>query len=149
MESTDLIPIGAAARRLGLSTSALRYYDEIGLVRPAVRRGGRRMYGPRELRRLALVYVVTRLGLSLEAATAILDESGERWREGIRGQMDALDAIIERARGARTFLSHALECPADHPTRECPELIGMLDRMLDGMTFEQLAAEHSGDLADG
>jgi DNA-binding transcriptional MerR regulator len=59
----DLIPIGEAATRLGLSTSALRYYDERGLVCPHVRRGGRRMYGSEELRRLAFIKLAHQLGL--------------------------------------------------------------------------------------
>ena len=59
----DVIPIGEAAARLGLTASALRYYDERGLVCPQVRRGGRRMYGPEELRRLAFIKLAHRLGL--------------------------------------------------------------------------------------
>ena len=66
----DLIPIGEAAARLALSTSALRYYDERGLVRPQVRRGGRRMNGSEELRRLAFIKVAHRLGLPLQTAAA-------------------------------------------------------------------------------
>lgn len=139
----DLISIGEAARRLGLNTSALRYYDEIGLVRPASRRGGRRMYGAAELRRLAFVHIAARLGLSLDTAGAVLDESSERWRASVRGQIGMLDEMIVRAQGARYFLTHALDCPAEHPTRECPYLIGLLDRLVAGTTFEQIAAEHA------
>ncbi|MGH3694213.1 MAG: MerR family transcriptional regulator [Pseudonocardiaceae bacterium] len=51
----DLISIGQAADRLGLNPSALRYYDERGLVTPAARRAGRRVYGLEELRRLAFI----------------------------------------------------------------------------------------------
>ena len=53
----QLVPIGEAARRLGVNTSALRYYEERGLVTPA-RRAGRRVYGPGDLRRLAFIQVL-------------------------------------------------------------------------------------------
>ena len=51
----DLIPIGRAAARLGMSTSALRYYDERKLVCPSARLAGKQMYGAEQLRRLAFI----------------------------------------------------------------------------------------------
>ncbi|MFI6737561.1 MerR family transcriptional regulator [Nonomuraea sp. NPDC050451] len=142
----ELISIGEAARRLGLNTSALRYYEERGLVRPAARHAGKRMYGRTELRRLALVALMQRLGVRLDTAAAVLDESSEQWRSTVRDQIDELDALIERAQGARTFLSAALTCPADRPTSECPHLAGVLDRLFTGGTFDELVEEHSADL---
>jgi DNA-binding transcriptional MerR regulator len=53
---------------LGLNPSALRYYDECGLVSPAARRSGHRVYGPEELRRLAFIKIAQRLGLPLSTA---------------------------------------------------------------------------------
>src|SRR3712207_3009327 len=64
--SPDLIPIGEAARRLGVAASTLRYYDDHGLVAPAKRLGGRRWYGKSELRRLALIRMGQALGFSLD-----------------------------------------------------------------------------------
>ncbi|MGH3328557.1 MAG: MerR family transcriptional regulator [Streptomycetales bacterium] len=139
----DLIPIGEAARMLGVNTSALRYYEERGLVRPAARRGGRRMYGTAELRRLALIRIVQQLGLGLDTADAVLDAPSERWREVVRDQDAALAALIARAEGARKFLTHAASCPSEHPARDCPYLVGTLDRLIAGTSLEQLAAEHT------
>jgi DNA-binding transcriptional MerR regulator len=137
------IPIGEAARRLGVNASALRYYDERGLLRPAARRGGRRVYGADELRRLAFIHIAQRLGISLDTAAAVLDEPSERWREIVRAQIAVLEEQVALAKGAQSFLSHALQCPADHPARECPTMIRTLDRLVAGMTFDQLAAEHT------
>ncbi|MGH3344663.1 MAG: MerR family transcriptional regulator [Carbonactinosporaceae bacterium] len=139
----DLIPIGEAARMLGVNTSALRYYEERGLVHPPARRGGRRMYGQAELRRIALIRIAHQLGLGLDTAAAVLDAPSERWREVVRDQDAALEALIARAEGARKFLAHALSCPSEHPARECPYLIGTLDRLVGGATLEQIAAEHT------
>ncbi|MFL6055001.1 MAG: MerR family transcriptional regulator, partial [Actinoallomurus sp.] len=67
----DLIPIGEAAKRLGMRTSALRYYEERDLVRPAARVQGKRVYGLQELRRLAFIQIAQRLGIGLDTAAAV------------------------------------------------------------------------------
>ena len=139
----EAIPIGEAAARLGMTTSALRYYDDRGLVRPQARRAGRRMYGPDELRRLALLKIFHGLGVPLDTAAAVLDAPSAHWRQTVRDQIAELDRVIARARGAQQFLIHALGCPTDHPARECPTMTGALDRLVDGMTVEELAAEHT------
>ena len=141
----DLIPIGEAAARLGLTQSALRYYDERGLVRPQARRAGRRMYGAEELRRLALIKIFHQLGVSLDTAAAVLDDPSPQWREIVREQIAQLDKVIAQAQGAQLFLTHALHCPTDHPARECPTMTGALDRLVEGTTVAQLAAEHADD----
>ncbi|GLY70189.1 MerR family transcriptional regulator [Amycolatopsis taiwanensis] len=139
----DLIPIGEAAKRLGMRTSTLRYYEERDLVRPAGRVNGRRVYGLQEMRRLAFLQIAQRLGIRLHAAAAVLDEASEQWRATVGEQIAELEELISRAQGAKGFLTHALMCPAEHPAHECPHLMDMLDRLLDGTSFEQLAAEHT------
>ena len=141
----DAIPIGEAAARLQMTSSALRYYDERGLVSPVSRSAGRRMYGRDELRRLALLKIFQRLGLPLDTAAAVLDAPSPQWRDTVREQIARLDDVIAQARGAQNFLTHALYCPADHPARECPTMTGALDRLLDGISVDDLAAEHGGE----
>ncbi|GAT09360.1 MerR family transcriptional regulator [Mycolicibacterium novocastrense] len=139
----DAIPIGEAAARLQMAPSTLRYYDERGLVRPPNRQAGRRMYGADELRRLALLKIFNKLGLPLDTAAAVLDAPSPQWRELVRRQISQLDDVIAQARGAQQFLTHALHCPSEHPARECPTMTGALDRLVDGVSVEQLAAEHA------
>lgn len=138
----DLIPIGQAADQLGLSPSALCYYDERGLVSPAARESGRRMYGPEQLRRLAFIKIAQRLGLGLDTAAAVLDAPGSQWRQTVRQQIAELDAVIAQAQGAQRFLAHALGCPTNHPARECATMIAALDRLTAGTTVDQLIDEH-------
>ncbi|MGH3882513.1 MAG: MerR family transcriptional regulator [Pseudonocardiaceae bacterium] len=139
----DLIPIGQAADRLGLNASALRYYDERGLVSPPTRQAGRRMYGPEELRRLAFLKIAHDLGLPLDTAAAILDAPGPQWRQTVRQQIAELDTMIAKAQGAQKFLTHALNCPTNHPARDCNTMIATLDRLVDGTTVDQLAVEYT------
>ncbi len=143
MTPMDLIPIGRAAAQLGLSTSALRYYDERGLVCPPVRQAGQRMYGSDELRRLAFVKIAHRLGLPLETAAAVLNDPGPQWRQNVLEQIAKLDNVIADARAAQDFLTHALNCPTEHPARQCATMIAALDRLVDGTTVDELAAEHT------
>jgi DNA-binding transcriptional MerR regulator len=145
----DAISIGEAAARLRMRPSALRYYDDRGLVRPVARRAGKRMYGPQEMRHLAFLKIAHRLGLPLDAAAEVLDAPSEQWRATIRDQIAELDRVIAQARGAKEFLTHALNCPTEHPARECATMIGALDRLVDGATVEQIAEQHSGPVETG
>jgi DNA-binding transcriptional MerR regulator len=54
-----------------MSTSALPYYDERGLVCPRARQPGRRMYGSEQLRRHAFIKLTHRLGLPLQTAATL------------------------------------------------------------------------------
>ncbi|MEV5407357.1 MerR family transcriptional regulator [Thermopolyspora sp. NPDC052614] len=138
----DLIPIGEAARMLGVNASALRYYEERGLVGPAGRVGGRRVYGRAELRRLAFVHMAQTMGFSLDTIAEVLDRPGDRWREVLVERIAALDELIAQARETQRFLAHALECRAEHPVQECPTLTAVLDRRLAGASLAEIAADH-------
>ena len=96
--------IGDAAQMLGLNTSALRYYEDRGLVTPE-RRAGKRMYSREQLRRLAFIQLMQRLGIRLDAASAVLDEPSDQWRDVVRGQIAAVDELIARAPVHATFSS--------------------------------------------
>lgn len=144
----DLIPIGEAAKRLGMRTSTLRYYEDRDLVQPAARVHGRRFYGLQELRRLAFLQIAQKLGIRLHTAAAVLNDASEQWRATVSEQIAELEELISRAQGAKEFLTHALMCPAEHPASECPHLVGTLDRLLDGASFEQLTAEHTNTQQD-
>lgn len=138
-----LVGIGEAARLLGLNTSALRYYEERGLIRAVGRQAGRRMYDTEQLRRLVLVQLMQQLGVPLDAAAAVLDETSEAWREHLAQQIRNLDDLIARASLARDFLTRARNCRADHPVAQCPKLGGIIDRRLAGVSFDELVQEHA------
>jgi DNA-binding transcriptional MerR regulator len=142
-----LVSIGEAARLLGMNTSALRYYEERDLIRPVSRQAGKRMYDTEQLRRLVLVQIMQQLGIPLEAAAAILDESSDAWRDHLALQIQHLDDLIARASLARHFLASARRCRSDHPVAQCPKLVGIIDRRLSGVSFDQLVREHASATA--
>jgi MerR family redox-sensitive transcriptional activator SoxR len=64
--STKTLSIGQVAERTGLSVSALRFYEEAGLVAPSRNAGGQRRYPRADLRRLSFIMIAQQLGFSLE-----------------------------------------------------------------------------------
>ena len=65
----------------------------------------------------------------------------------MRQQIVELDQVIAQAQAAQMFLTHALNCPTEHPARQCPTMIAALDRLVEGATV--LVAEHRrGDQRD-
>jgi MerR family redox-sensitive transcriptional activator SoxR len=69
----DQLTIGQLAERSGLATSALRYYESLGLIHAERTAGGQRRYARSTLRRVAFVRAAQRVGLSLDEARAALD----------------------------------------------------------------------------
>lgn len=63
--TTDKIHITQVSSRSGLTTATLRFYEEQGLIAPAGRVGGKRVYHRHILRRLAFIAAAQRVGLSL------------------------------------------------------------------------------------
>src|SRR4051794_15591764 len=72
MRTTDLLTIGELAHRSGLAPSALRYYEELGLIVSTRTPSGRRRFERGTLRRLAFVRAGRNVGLSLEEIAAAL-----------------------------------------------------------------------------
>lgn len=125
-----LVPIGEAAARLGLATSALRYYERRGLLQPAARRGNVRLYDTDGLRRLAFIQVGQQLGLSLDDLGVLLTADRAEWQRIIDAHVAELEERIARAQRARDLLRHPLDCPAEHPATQCEHLRGLLDSYL-------------------
>jgi MerR family redox-sensitive transcriptional activator SoxR len=63
---TDPLTIGQVARRSGVATSALRFYEERGLIASVRARSGHRRYPQAVLRRVAFIVFAQRVGLTLE-----------------------------------------------------------------------------------
>ena len=116
----DLVPIDEVARSLGLRASAIRYYEERGLVHPASRQAGRRWYGPDEIRRLAIIVYWQRSGLmSLEEIGDILagPAATRGWAQIVQDRIEALRVQAERMNAARAHLEHVL---SHHRDRASP-----------------------------
>jgi len=114
------ILIGELARRAGLRPSAIRYYEEIGLLPAPERVAGRRRYGDHVLQRLSVIAAAQRAGLSLDEVRELLDADdqgavSERLQELARRKLPEVEALIERAGLVRSWLEAAANC-------RCPSL---------------------------
>ena len=63
---TDLLPIGEVARRSGVASSALRFYEQRGLITAEREGSGHRRYPRPVLRRIAFIVFAQRIGLTLD-----------------------------------------------------------------------------------
>jgi DNA-binding transcriptional MerR regulator len=114
----NLEAIDVVARRLRLRASAIRYYEERGLLTPASRHAGQRWYGPTEIRRLAIIQYWQRYGLmSLDEIGDILagPAAGRRWGQVVRDRIDSLGAQIERMEATRVPGARAQPSPRLRP----------------------------------
>ena len=65
MDRNDLLPIGELARRTGLAVSAIRFYEDKGLVQAMRTMGNQRRFLRSDIRRLSFILIAQKLGLGL------------------------------------------------------------------------------------
>lgn len=131
MSGSDLFTIGEVADRAGVATSAVRYYERRGLLRPDSRVSGQRRYRSATLRRLVFIGMLQDAGLSLAEVTAVLEARDvEEWKTVARARLRELDVEIDRLERSRSILAGALLCRYDHPLDECKVMGAEIDRRL-------------------
>jgi MerR family transcriptional regulator, redox-sensitive transcriptional activator SoxR len=71
-ELANRVTIGEFARRAGVAPSALRYYEQLGLIHSERTSGGQRRYARAMLRRVAFIRAAQTVGLSLDEVRAAI-----------------------------------------------------------------------------
>lgn len=124
-----VIDIGEVAAMTGLRPSALRYYEQIGLIASISRRGLRRQFLPDVLVRLQLIALGQSAGFSLEEIAGMFGATGapDLPRDVLRDRADALDRQIGELAALRDMLRHVADCPAPSHM-ECPTFRRLLSR---------------------
>src|SRR5262249_2415089 len=103
MDDTDaLLSIGAFAHRVGLAPSALRFYDDCGVLRPAFvdEATGYRYYHPDQEPRAGLVRRLRKAGLPLTDASVVLDGTRAEARAVLEGHARKAREIAAAAQSA-------------------------------------------------
>jgi DNA-binding transcriptional MerR regulator len=115
------LDIAEVARRSGVRASALRFYEEQGLIRPIGRNGLRRVYGGDVIDRLALIALGRAAGFSLAEVGQMFAADGRPRidRHQLAAKAGELDHTIRRLIAMRNGLRHAAACPAPRHM-ECP-----------------------------
>lgn len=109
-----LLDIAEIAKRSGMPASALRFYEEKGLIESLGRRGLRRVFDPDVLNRLSLIALGQRAGFSLDEIGGMLgqNEHPQIDRALLGAKADSLDQMILQLAALRDGLRHAAACPA-------------------------------------
>ena len=133
--------IGELAARFGLATHVLRHWEEMGLLSPARRVSGRRVYGPAHLTRVAEILLGKDAGFSLEQLRELfVAPDRDRRREVLRGQLAQVRERMARLALAEKLLEHGLRCR--HPDyQSCPRAQAMVLARLDGVGLAE-ALDH-------
>src|SRR5262245_43300034 len=131
------LSIGELSERTGVAVTALRYYDELGLVRPQSRVSGQRRYAASAVRAVGVVLFLRDVGFSLGEIGELVAGGPHNglWSELIDRKLTALAEKEHRLAVARVALEHARDCPAQDPTR-CPRFWTISDARLDGESLE-------------
>jgi DNA-binding transcriptional MerR regulator len=106
----EFATIGEVARKFGFTLRALRFYEEKGLVSPR-RSGNRRLYSPRDQRRLEIIAQGKRIGLALEEIRTILrasNEGGAGSRRHLEVALEKCEARVEEIRAEKQLLDEYL-----------------------------------------
>lgn len=110
------LSIGELARRTGVRPSALRYYEETGVLDAPARVNGRRQYLPRAVQCIALLRSAQQAGFTLAEVRTLLHgfEPGtplsDRWHSLAGAKAGELDRLNQHIRRMRRMLDLGLEC---------------------------------------
>jgi DNA-binding transcriptional MerR regulator len=115
------LDISDVARRSGVTASALRFYEQKGLIRAVGRRGLRRLFDPGVLQRLALIAMGRAAGFSLDEIARMFGPDGRPRidRKLLAAKAEQIDRTIRHLATMRNGLRHAAECRAPSHL-ECP-----------------------------
>ena len=109
------LSIGSVAAATGLQTSAIRYYEDAGILPKPDRVGGKRRYHPDTIDRLMLIRFCSRLGMRLTDIRALLTNprgslAKEHWRRLVDGKLAEIAELITAARGVERILRESRDC---------------------------------------
>jgi DNA-binding transcriptional MerR regulator len=133
--TAEQLAIGELARATGVATSALRYWEELGLLPAPARVSGQRRYPASAVELVGLILLLQDAGFTLREQKALIasrHDGSDAWRELHQRKLAELDAWITRAQAARTAIAHALACQHDKGLFDCPNFAAVLAARLAG-----------------
>ena len=117
--------ISQIARQVGLRASAIRYYEQIGILDPAPRVSGQRRYSDAVVYRLAVVRRAQEAGFTLDEIRQLFfgfsqsTPVSSRWKRLALGKVKELDAKIEHIRSMRKLLKKLETCCECETVERC------------------------------
>ncbi len=120
------LAISDVARVFGLRTSAIRYYEQIGILPPAIRKNGHRRYGNSALFRLAVVQRARETGFTLEEIRELFfgfqpaTRPPKRWHKLSERKIAELQIRMKQLKLMETLLRQLQGCRCN-ALEECGE----------------------------
>lgn len=120
--------ISSAARHSGLPPKTIRYYEEIGLVRPLRAENGYRDYSDNDVHKLSFVQRARGLGFSVEECRALLDlfEDKSRASADVRAiagrKIEEIDRKLSELTQMRAILASLVQNCHGDDRPDCPIL---------------------------
>ena len=108
--------ISEVARQVGLQPSAIRYYEQIGILLPAERIGGQRRYDSAVLYRLAVIQRARQTGFTLDEVRELFfgfqdaAPASRRWQKLSRKKLAELAELIGQIKTMRRLLQRMMDC---------------------------------------
>ena len=124
MDAFPELTIGEVARRAGVATSSIRYYERIGLLPEPDRLGGQRRYHTDVLGKLGFIGVAQSAGFKLREIKELIDgvDGSDGMAEHMRSlssqKLGEVEALLERTKAVKGWLEVAKECGCATPA-EC------------------------------
>ena len=110
------LTISEVARQVGLQPSAIRYYEQVGILLPAQRIGGQRRYDTTVLHRLAVIQWARQTGFSLDEIRELFfgfregAPASQRWQKLSRRKLAELDALTAQIKTMQRLLRKMMDC---------------------------------------
>ena len=148
----DSLPIDEVARRTGLTSRALRFYEARGLVAPLRTASGRRIFTRGDLERLSRIVALKQAGFSLAAIATILDDrGGPALARVLATQLAALEAQQAELRTAADMLRGALSRIDDGERLDAATLCSLINHgkqiMTEKAQWDGIAGRYLGEEA--
>ena len=108
--------VGELAARANLNASAIRYYEQQGLLPPPQRQGNQRRYSPEAVNRVLLIRFASEMGFTLTEIKLFLSgiketsPPGPRWKKLAHRKLAEVDQTIARSCRLKSLLAHLLHC---------------------------------------
>src|SRR5262249_52618315 len=137
--SERLLTIGELAHRAGVATSAVRYWEELGLLPAPTRISGQRRYPEEAVELVGIILLLSDVGFSLAEQKALVDSRGvERaeWQRLAQRKLAELDEQIAKAQAARGAIDHARSCPQED-IRQCTTFRSLTTARLAGQPLHE------------
>jgi MerR family transcriptional regulator, redox-sensitive transcriptional activator SoxR len=110
------LSIGEIARRAGIHTSTLRYYESVGILPPAPRVNGRRRYDPAVLHTLSIIQTAQQAGFTIAEIRILVNNILRRasppdeWEDLAQRKLHEVETLLAQVQSMKRLLEDVLQC---------------------------------------